>query len=155
MNYTAGIIIVALIALGGYMFPRVQDYSGLGMATSDSTNFTQLGVEEFKVGSGCDDSGSYSTCAGSGIDLQVCGTAIWDPGVVASTSVSSKDVTVTGFTVGDVLTATLATTTQGFGLLVNASTTNVATVTMFQPDFDAAAINLATTTVKVCALSTS
>lgn len=154
MNYIPVIVLGLLIVVGGYFFPFTEN-SSLSVG-ADSTNFTQLGVEELKTGSGCDDSGTYSTCAGSAIDLQVCSAATtWDPGSVASTSVSSVDVTVTGFTLGDTLTATLGTTTQGLGTLVSASTTNVARVTLFQPDFDAVALNLATTTVKVCALSTS
>lgn len=91
---------------------------------------------------------------GTAIDLVACSSATsWNPGAVGSTTVATTDVTVTGFTLGDIAIASLATTTQGLGVLTSASTTGVIRVTLFQPDFDAAAVDLATTTVRVCAIS--
>lgn len=91
---------------------------------------------------------------GTAIDLIACSSATsWNPGAVSSSTVASTSVTVAGFTLGDILVASLATSTQGLGLFVSASTTGAAVVTLVNPARDAAAVDLATTTVRVCAIS--
>lgn len=66
-----GLVVVAIIAIGGYSFPKV----GMSLGVSaESTNFTLLGTQQIKVGTGCDDSYLWNSCAdSSGFSLDASG----------------------------------------------------------------------------------
>lgn len=128
---------------GGTRFPNgiSADTTSPTAGQVRGTTFTSTGA--VTVGTG-----------GTAVDLVACSAATeWNPGSVGSTTVQSLDVTVTGFSMGDIAVASISSTTSGLGLLATASTTNLVRVTLFQPDFDAAAVDLASTTVRVCAIS--
>lgn len=152
---TALIVLVAILVLVGGNQSESTDLAGSGSrfphgisADSTSPSTGQVRGTSF-LATGSITAGS----SGTSLEQVVCSDATtWNPGSVASTSIATLDVTTTGFALGDTLFAGLATTTQGLGLLTSASTTDVVRVTLFQPDFDAVALDLATTTVKVCAV---
>lgn len=156
------IVAVAIVAFVGVISPQGQQALSLGVSclTDNVTCFTAVDVENgYSVDGTTVINGSGALILGTnGADIEqiACSAdTTWNPGAVGSTTVATIDVTVTGFALGDILSGSIATTTQGLGVLVNASTTDVARVTLFQPDFDAVALDLATTTVQVCALRAS
>jgi len=86
--------------------------------------------------------------SGTKVSTYSCSTATWNPPSVATTSQQTLDVSTPGVTLGDVEQASLATSTQGLSIEANASTT--ATSTVILSNNSAAAVDIATTTVKVC-----
>ena len=130
--------IVGATASGGPVF-----YSDLSIAGNlfAGPNFTQITSKGVYVG---------TTQVGGGtlVSKYVCSTATWNPAPVATSSQQTLDISTPGVTLGDVEFASLATSTQGLSLEANASTT--ATSSVILSNNSAAAVDIATTTVKVC-----
>lgn len=103
--------------------------------------------------------GSFSTTGtftlgstGTAADLLKCGTATWDPPSISSSTPSSTPVTVSGAALGDTVLVGSSVSPQTLKIVGHVTTTDTLVVTFFQPA-DSAAVNLATTTVRACALS--
>lgn len=92
---------------------------------------------------------------GTSIDLFKCtGATTWNPTAVATGTVVSATTSLSGAVLGDKTVAALATTTQGLDLFSYVSATGVVTYALSQPDTDGNPIDIATTTVDVCVIST-
>ena len=94
------------------------------------------------------DGGFQITSSGTLVTGYMCNSATWNPASVASNTAINLDVATPGVSLGDVEFASLATSTQGLQLEANASTT--ATSTVILSNTGIAAVDIATTTVKVC-----
>lgn len=148
----AGIVIVALV-LAIFLVPKLGAERSLGLSTAyDSVNVSPS--------SATGDSYAYAVSGTPVFDLNGhltaaagnCGTQAWNPSSVGSTTVSQVDVAVANYVVGDEIdSATLATSTQGLGLLaVTTSTNGFVTAILFDPDNTGAAIDIGTTSIMVC-----
>lgn len=87
--------------------------------------------------------------------LGACSSATtWNPVAVSTTTLATLDVAVPGTTLNSIYVASLGTSTRNLILSVFGTSTATATVQLSQPDFDAgAAVDIATTTVRVCGLT--
>jgi len=84
-----GLVVVALIAIGAYFYPKSAALFG------DATNFDAIGTEELKVGDGCNDFPSYSSC--QGLSIGVNGTLTQGGGVTATTTAASGTLAASDF----------------------------------------------------------
>lgn len=100
-----------------------------------------------------------STTIGTGgtkISIYSCTSVTWNPGAVGSTTVATVDVPATstanptGPALGDLAFASIATSTQGLTIEGNVSSTGVISALLSDGDNSGAAIDIATTTLKVC-----
>lgn len=123
MKIWVGLIVVAIIAIGAYGFPRLQSSFGNLTLTSD-TNYNKLGAVSLLVGTGCGDSNTPTTCNGTsgaanevhgGVGLNFQKVAFSAGGAAASSTVCS-------------FTSPSATSTIDF---IQVQPTNLATTTVF------------------------
>lgn len=92
---------------------------------------------------------------GSAITAIVCtSSAVYNPDSVSTTTPYLFDLTPTGYVNGDALYVSVATTTQSLAITANASSTaNVVSTMLYAPDYNMAAVDLATTTIEVCRIA--
>lgn len=83
---------------------------------------------------------------------QIAVTLVWNPASVGSLAVITTTVTVPGAALGDLVLASFSLDLAGLILSYNVSSTNTVTITLFNPT--AAAIDLASGTVKVLVFKT-
>ena len=110
-----GLALVALIAIGGYFYPQIQNRLGV----AGETNYNSFGVIGLKVGSNCGDSFSSTAANGCKSTTHFIATTCDLIGVEATHAASTTkpyDCAVTGVTSSDVVTAQLATSTPSGGL---------------------------------------
>lgn len=99
--------------------------------------------------------GRLSTLRVGGVNSSIiqewdCATAAWNPGAVTTSSPDQVDVTATGAALGDVTWGSFSTSTLTLANDTGVSTTDVIWFRLFQPDSDAASVNLAAATATVC-----
>lgn len=102
------VIVVAIIAVGGYIYPQVTNRVG-----SINTNFTNIGVTGLSVGSTCGD--NYTSCNGTAISKILTGTCNLIGGssdTIAASGKKSAYCAVAGVVAGDKVFANLATSTD-------------------------------------------
>lgn len=118
------LIVVALIAIGGYFYPTVQRLAG---AIEGPTTFGILGTTQIKIGTNCANGFKYSTCSGTAVNGLNTGTCFLAPSAttIAATTTVSVDCqatagfaaagtsALTGVTSGDAVQFMLSTTTAG------------------------------------------
>lgn len=123
-------IVVGLIAIGAYWYPKMQSASNLGAAVDcgSTTCFTTVGILTSLQVDGTTQIGSSGTAL-SQLQKGTCTLIGATSGIVASTSIA-VDCAVSGVVTGDTVFAQFATSspsTGGFGWLVtraSASTTS-------------------------------
>lgn len=79
-----------------------------------------------------------------------CATATWNPGAVSSTTTAATTVTITGLAAGDIVTGSIDLPLQGLGIMYSATSTNTGYAELYALDADMTAVNLATTTLRMC-----
>lgn len=151
-----GVVIGLLVATGvGFLIARNTITSstlggvvGVGQVQTQTFWFYQglyAGTtQQFSVNS----TGQLTLGGGTAVSKFACFTATWNPPSVASNTAVTVDVSTPGVTLGDIEQTSLATSTQGLQLEANASTT--ATSSVILSNTGIAAVDIATTTVKVC-----
>lgn len=103
------LIVVAIIAIGGWFTPVGQAAFG---ALADSTNFTNLGAKVLKVGTGCDDSSTWTACQGASVGAT--GTFSQGGGVNSLSIASTTALTASDFDTENAIELTL---TDGTGTI--------------------------------------
>lgn len=118
------------------------DITGMtvGPISSAIGTFTSLVASSFALG------------GGTAKTLENCATSSWNPASVSSSSAATIDVAASGYNIGDPATASLATSTQGLGILAisTSSATGTITAMLFLPRTSGGAIDIGTTTVQAC-----
>lgn len=149
-------VIVALLVVGvGFLFFGGNgnlSASGLGPNHYQADNFLQ-GLFAGTAGQSKFSNTGVLTlgASGTGVTTYRCATSSWNPASVGSSTVATTSVPLTGSVLGDVVdNPSLTTSTQGLDLFGYVSSNATATVILSQPGGSAAAIDLATTTLKVC-----
>lgn len=87
---------------------------------------------------------------GTALSNYKCFTASWNPAAVGSSTAATLDIATPGVTLGDSENASIATSTQGLAVTASASTTATSTITLFDSDNTGVALDIATTTAKIC-----
>lgn len=136
--FSVSALIVALIALGLVYFAPPKFGASAGTEHYNQENF----YGGYTVGSV-----NYTA-----ISARNCATATWNPAAVGSTTVATLDLFVSGYAAGDILQASISTGTQGLAVIAvgTTTTTGTTTIVLFDPDNTSAAVDIATTTAKVC-----
>ena len=138
------------------MFTKIKEYSGLlALVVLVAILFVSVFVPTAgkKLGNATAsfveaDGGFQITSTGTLVTGYQCNSATWNPPSVASNTSQQVDVATPGVSLGDVEFASIATSTQGLQIEANASTTGTSTVILSNAGL--AAVDIATTTVKVC-----
>lgn len=170
----AGLVVLTLVL--AYLFVPVKEttygsatgYDSLNLTPSASTGDSYaiavagtsivdmsgnyVGSQTGVVSSTSGNFNSLSISGGTAITGFVCTTTTWNPSAAGSTTVATVDVTTTGIVLGDLVFASIATSTRGLGLDAEASTTDITAISLSDPDNTGAAIDISTTTLKVCYL---
>lgn len=94
---------------------------------------------------------SFRLDSGTTINSLNCTSTSWNPGAVTSTTTATTSLTLTA-SLGDQVIVSFATSTQELALRADVNAANTILVNLFQPDADAASVNLATSTVKACVI---
>jgi hypothetical protein len=118
------LIAVAIIAIGGYMYPHVQQAI---QQVGGVSNYDTLGLSGLQVGTGCNN--SFGSCTGTTIarintgqcfikpyatTIAASSTAVVDCQATAAVgSITGTTAALAGVTLGDNVVATLSTTTAG------------------------------------------
>lgn len=99
--------------------------------------------------------GALTVGGGTAIDLVKCASATWNPGAVTATTTASATTTLTGASLGDMVIRSIALDQAGLELDAYVNAANTVTYRLSQPDADnATPVDIATTTIQVCAIST-
>lgn len=113
-------MVAIVVAIGGYFFPQVQ--SALG-DTGGSTNYSQLGTTQMRIGTGCGNEFKFNACAGTPIFGDAFGTCYVQASTItiAASSTATVDcqastngtqAPLSNVAAGDTVVADFATTTS-------------------------------------------
>lgn len=143
---TIGLVVVAIIAIIALFTPTAAKSFRTGAVSVATTNLPSMGLAKVQVGSGCDQ--AYTSCTGSPVSQHNFGFCYIQPyattiaasstanvdcqgtAAIGSPTNMAVDTPLTGVNNGDVIVASLSTTTAGTTFLglsllsVSASTTN-------------------------------
>lgn len=128
--------------------------AGFNFANNDPvfTNGFRVGTAGTRFLSG---TGALTIAGGTAIDLFKCTTATWNPAAVTATTTASATTTLTGAALGDAVIRSISLDQQGLELDAYVNAANTVTYRLSQPDADNATdVDIATTTVQVCIVST-
>lgn len=143
-NLTLALVVVLIIAIGGYLFPKAVTAFG------GTTNYDTLGVTGLQLGAGCND--GLGSCAGSLFTSKLKGTCtLVTSGLpLVATSTAAFTCAAVGVTPGSSVKVNLAANPAAYGSFgVSATIAGTDTITVYLANFTGASTSsfpLATTT---------
>lgn len=158
-NILAVIALVGVLVLGVHVYGGGQKLGGVHYEeeffngpVSFASTISRLasGVKTTLLNSSGVFIGSLAPGNGTTISSYSCTSASWNPAAVTTTTLATATTSASSAALGDVVDSSLATTTQGLDLYSYVSAAGVISSQLSQPDIDAASLDLATTTLKVC-----